>query len=158
MSYFLPAFVQKVIGITIQRLSNLLLLNKRLLVKAEVRDGEVGNCILHIPILIKSSILRTPVENLNVNSNLHDEEISDQNSSLESIWMDHNSNMNTPIISNCSTVQIAINIAGFIALQLKNNIICENFVQAMNATENIFKIRTLQNKIVMALLIHRKMY
>lgn len=119
---------------------------KWLTVRAEVRQGGVGNCIPleEIPILTESSRLKSPEENLNFTSPhlLHEEVLVPP--PLESIWGDHDYIMNTDVLSNCS-LQIIIYIAGFVTYQLKKSIQCEHCIQAIIGDKDDF-LNSLINK------------
>lgn len=99
---------------------------KRLIARAEIREGGLGNCIPldDIPILTVSSRLKTPLEDLN----LCDTE--PEQDPLEFIWREHDYIMNTHVINNCSK-QIIIYIAGFVAHSLTKSIKCEHCIQEL---------------------------
>lgn len=104
---------------------------KRLLVRAEIREGGLGNCIPleEIPILVGSSRSETPEQNINssrfrmINENVFEH-------SLESVISDHDYIMNSTLITECSS-QIIIYIAGFVVRQLQMSVKCEICVQAL---------------------------
>lgn len=104
---------------------------KRLLVRAEIREGGMGNCIPldEIPILVGSSRYETPEQNINCNrfQMMND---TFEVEPLESIINEHDYIMNSKIITECSS-QIIIYISGFVVRQLQRSIKCEMCVQAL---------------------------
>ncbi|VEN48280.1 unnamed protein product [Callosobruchus maculatus] len=106
---------------------------KRLLVRAEIREGGMGNCIPldQIPIL-SSSTKNVRSEDV-INSSLSNHSLIDINEpsdDLETIWKDHDYIMNAPVISECSS-QIVQYIAGYVSHQLQKTIKCETCVTAL---------------------------
>lgn len=114
---------------------------KRLIVRAEIREGGLGNCIPleDIPILVGSSRSENPEANINksLSHSLVTEEHSEENHSLESTWKDHQYIMNPKIINQYST-EVIIYIAGFVTRQLQKSIKCEHCVAALTGVKNDF--------------------
>lgn len=111
---------------------------KRLLVRAEVREGGVGNCmpLEEISILTTSSSRLANPES-SIYANHLDIDITSENDSLESIWKDHDYIMNTTVISEFSS-QIIVYIAGFVTHQLQSSIKCVECVGALIGEQENF--------------------
>lgn len=105
---------------------------KRLLVRSEIREGGMGNCV--------------PLEQINVlvcSSRNHNAEISanfisprlidnsfETEENLENVWKDHEYIFNNKIMSDCS-LQIVTYIAGFVSKSLQKSVKCETCIQAL---------------------------
>lgn len=97
---------------------------KRLIVRAEIRDGGLGNCIQleDIPILVGSSRKTSQPElNLNINPVRLVNNEPNEHYDLQTVWNDHEYIMNPFVISDCS-LQIIIYIAGFVPFNLQKSI------------------------------------
>lgn len=106
---------------------------KRLMVRGEVREGGMGNCIPleQIPVLVASSRTNysSPEETINATSvGIFEEPLEIEDESLFSIINDHDYVLSDTSEYSC---QVVIYIAGFIAHHLQKKIKCETCVAAL---------------------------
>lgn len=107
---------------------------KRLLVRGEVREGGVGNCIPleQISVLVASSRIKHKPEE-HINSSLpgfSSDDLLDATDNICELWQDHDYLINEITMTQCSS-QIVIYIAGFVSNSLKKGLKCETCIAAL---------------------------
>jgi len=130
---------------------------KRLLIRAEIREGGVGNCVPleQIPILECSSRLdNNPERHLGAP---YQESPIDDVTSWAIVFKDHEYLMNEVVLNNCSK-QIVTYIAGFVVRKLLTTIKCEMCSQTLvGKQENFLNSLITKKKHMVAFYTHQKM-
>lgn len=107
---------------------------KRLIIRTEIREGGIGNCIPLEDIPILSGSNRYEVPDHNINHPTAEENLCND---LQTTWNDHDYLMNTQVLSEYSA-QIIIYIAGFVVHQLEKVIRCEHCIGALMGEKENF--------------------